>query len=75
MNTKAKFVKYHFEDWGKIPFIEGCYSCPRIGYEPYMRDILREVHEGRVFFAGEAYHKSEAATVHAAYETAKEVSD
>ena len=51
-----KIIKYHIENWGDNPFIEGLYSYPLVGAPKDYRNILFEPIDNKIYFAGEAYH-------------------
>ena len=53
--------------WGSDPFSLGAYSYNATGSTPAMRDTLAQPIGGRIFFAGEATHRTYFATVHGAY--------
>lgn len=52
--------------WGADPFAYGSYSYAGLGTTPEARVTLAEPIDGRVFFAGEATHPTQASTVHGA---------
>jgi len=49
-------IKYHFEDWGSHPYIEGLYSYPKPGADINYREIIGKPILNRIYFCGEAYH-------------------
>jgi hypothetical protein len=51
-------------------FVEGLYTSPGIGYKSAYRVELGKNINDVVYFCGEAYHRTHAGTMHAAYETA-----
>lgn len=63
---RAGFVKGHATAWRRDPLTLGSYSGARPG-QSHRRKALRKPHAGRVFFAGEATHLSEQATVSGAH--------
>ncbi len=58
----------HFVAWGTDPYAMMGYSYVPVGATG-LRDVLAEPLGGRLFFAGEATHKTRAATVHGALES------
>lgn len=64
------FVEARIIDWGKEPFIEGCYSYASKGSDK-ARKILAEPIENKLYFAGEACNiNGHHATVQGAIESA-----
>ncbi|MGW5424569.1 flavin monoamine oxidase family protein [Streptomyces sp. NPDC003943] len=70
---------FQISRWASDPYARGSYSYNKLGSSPAMRDQLAAGVNGRVFFAGEATHRSSFATVHGAYlsgiRAAKEITD
>lgn len=60
-------LDYQVTRWHSDPFAQGSYSFNAVGSEPAMRDHLAESLGGRVFFAGEATHRTYFGTAHGAY--------
>ena len=63
---RRQYVKGHTVAWRKEPFVRGSYSGAMPGGFS-QREILRQTHAGRVHFAGEATHSSQAASVSGAF--------
>lgn len=59
--------KHLITRWGKDPFSQGSYSTVPLGASGSDYDTLAESIQNRLFFAGEATHKTFAATTHGAY--------
>lgn len=53
--------------WSTDEYARGACSFNKVGSKPSMRKDLAETVDDRVFFAGEATHKSMFATVHGAH--------
>ncbi len=53
-------------NWSRTPTIGGGYSHALPGFAP-MRDVLARPFDNRIFFAGEATHKTDFSTAHGAY--------
>jgi monoamine oxidase len=53
--------------WKSDPWALGSYSFDKLGAQPNDRDTLASSIEGRIFFAGEATHRTMYSTVHGAY--------
>ena len=62
------FVKGHATAWGRNPLTYGSYASAKPGATP-LRAVLREPVGDRVWFAGEACHESEWATVSGAHKS------
>lgn len=61
---------FHLMDWGKMPYIKGTYSYPKVGGGLIFRKELAADVDGKLFFAGEATHfEGHSGTVHGAIET------
>jgi monoamine oxidase len=60
-------VGWQIPRWSRDPFSYGSYSFNALGSRPQMRNDLAGPIAGRVFFAGEATHRSLFATAHGAY--------
>ncbi|WP_317055390.1 flavin monoamine oxidase family protein [Roseovarius rhodophyticola] len=61
-------------EWGKDPFVRGCYASAAPGGFP-MREVLRQPVGDRIFFAGEACHEDIWATVGGADVTGTRVAE
>ena len=55
-------------DWARTPSIAGAYSHALPG-QAAARGVLAQPFEGRLFFAGEATHRTDFSTAHGAYES------
>jgi len=53
--------------WKSDPWSLGSYSFDKLGAKPTDRDALAASVDGRLFFAGEATHRTMFSTVHGAY--------
>jgi polyamine oxidase len=53
--------------WKSDPWALGSYSFDKLGAQPKDRDTLASPIDGRLFFAGEATHRTMYSTVHGAY--------
>ncbi|TQK52865.1 monoamine oxidase [Streptomyces sp. SLBN-118] len=58
---------FQISRWASDPYARGAYSFNKVGSTPAMRDQLAATVEDRVYFAGEATHRTSFATVHGAY--------
>jgi len=63
------FLDIFIQDWAKEPYIRGGYSCPSFGASPSVRSEMGYPIDGRVYFAGEAFHVESYESVHSAVET------
>ena len=61
-DIEKKFIKGYATACGKIPFYEGAYSAAKPGKQP-MRAVLRKTLADKVFFSGEATHRTQWASV------------
>ena len=61
-DIEKKFVKGYATASGKYPFFEGAYSSAKPGKQA-MRAILRQTLDDKLFFSGEACHKTQWASV------------
>ncbi|MBO3698100.1 NAD(P)/FAD-dependent oxidoreductase [Roseivirga sp. E12] len=69
-NVSRHYVKHVTQNWSKEPFIGGSYS--HYQNEEAISTLAQSVNN-KLFFAGEAYHTEETATVHGAGLTAYNV--
>jgi monoamine oxidase len=60
-------IDYQITRWASDPYALGSYSYHPIGSTPTMRDQLAAAVGDRVYFAGEATHRTSFATVHGGY--------
>jgi monoamine oxidase len=60
-------VAWQIPRWSTDEYAHGAYSFNRLGSKPGMRSTLAATIDDRVFFAGEATHKTMFATVHGAH--------
>ena len=60
-------VDYQITRWASDPFALGSYSYPAVGSTPEMRDALATPVQNRLYFAGEATHRTYFGTAHGAY--------
>lgn len=65
-DIRRGFLAGHATCWGKNRFVRGAYSGAMPG-QSHLRADLRPPHAGRIFFAGEATHGPEKATVSGAH--------
>ncbi|WP_425230145.1 flavin monoamine oxidase family protein [Sphingomonas sp.] len=65
---RARLTPLMVTRWRHEPWIGGSYSHARIG-RAGQRQVLAEAVDDRMFFAGEACHRSDFSTCHGAYET------
>ncbi len=71
-DVEKKFIKGFSTIWGKMSSTEGAYASAKPGMYP-MRKVLRETVADKVYFAGEACHRSMWATVGGAFDNGLEV--
>lgn len=65
-NRMSNLVDYRITRWGLDPFTQGSYSFAEVGTSPQdFADMSEPV--DRLFFAGEATHRSHPATAHGAF--------
>ncbi len=69
-NVSRHYVKHVTQNWSKEPFIGGSYS--HYQNEGAISTLAQSI-DNKLFFAGEAYHTEETATVHGAGLTAYNV--
>ncbi len=65
-DIRKSFIKGHATQWGENHWVKGAYSGANPGCSHHRAD-LRTPHAERVFFAGEATHLTEQATVSGAH--------
>ena len=75
-DVRRKFVKGNYTRWGLDPYSVGAYASAEPGYT-HLRRTLRQSVGRRIFFAGEACHRSMWSTAAGAHlsgiETARNV--
>ncbi|MEM9331954.1 MAG: NAD(P)/FAD-dependent oxidoreductase [Pseudomonadota bacterium] len=69
---RGKFEKGYSTNWRHEPYVRGSYSGAMPGASN-QREILAMPHAGRIYFAGEATHKGQQASVSGAYLEGKRV--
>ncbi len=70
--ANRNLIKGHATQWSSNPFFDGAYAAAKPGSFKY-RKILRQSVDRQIYFAGEACHKRQWATVHGAYNSGIEV--
>ncbi len=70
--VKDKFIKGNYTQWGLDPFSLGAYASAEPGHT-LLRRVLRQPVGNRIFFAGEACHRSMWATAAGAHLSGREV--
>lgn len=65
---RARLTPLTTTRWRHVPWIGGSYSHARVGCAA-QRQVLAAPVDDRIFFAGEACHRSDFSTAHGAYET------
>lgn len=69
-DIRRAIIKGHATAYGRDPLFHGSYSGARPGAAECRRD-LRQPHAERIHFAGEALHRTQAATVSGAHKTGR----
>ena len=65
-DLRQKFIKGCSTEWRHEPYVRGAYAGALPGGSD-QREVLARPHADRVYFAGEATHRSQQATVNGAY--------
>lgn len=64
--VRSKFIKGHSTKWRHEPYVRGSYSGALPGGSA-KREVLARPHADRIYFAGEATHRGQQASVSGAY--------